>query len=277
MRRLLLSLPLAAVMFGGAALAGPPELVTAGLIIEDDYPEASRRANEEGAVRFDLSVDATGKPVACRVIKSSGCDRLDRAACETAMRRAVFKPATDTAGNPVAGMSRQVANFKLESDARQGRPSYDGYGVDVRFDEQGEVKNCQVVPLSRRSELTDSQKKKCDTMANRSMFTALLGRPTTGLGSAIFRIYRDDFAGTESINTKFPLYRILAQVVFDQTRSGATTWCEVLVPPVVAELGVSANSLCGVDGFGVTAEPKGGVQNRFVIDVGATGRPLDRE
>ncbi|MFZ4689786.1 MAG: energy transducer TonB [Polymorphobacter sp.] len=260
------------MLFAGSALAEPAKLLNEMFFISEDYPLASRQAGEEGATRVDVSVDVTGRPVACKVIKSSSSDRLDRAACDAAMRRAMFKPATDAKGNPVVGVSRQVANFKLVSSAMEGKPRYEGYGVDVAFDEQGEVITCEVIPLSRRSKLTDGQKAKCGTMGNRGMFAALLGRPTIGLGSATFRVYRDDSAGTVSINTKFPLYRILTHVVYDRTANGTITWCEVRVSPAVPELGLTENSLCGAGGFGVTAAPNGGVQNTFLIDVGATGR-----
>lgn len=68
---------------------------------QDDYPEASIRAEEEGTTVVSYDVSADGRASNCRVVQSSGHNRLDNRTCELIERRFRFKPAT-RAGTPVA-------------------------------------------------------------------------------------------------------------------------------------------------------------------------------
>lgn len=61
--------------------------------LNPDYPEESLEAGEQGVVVVSVSVDANGKAVDVRVVKSSGSSRLDRSARQ-AVQRHRFKPAT---------------------------------------------------------------------------------------------------------------------------------------------------------------------------------------
>lgn len=56
------------------------------------YPEASRRNGEEGVVLLSAHVDRSGKPLQVNLSRSSGFERLDRAAIES-VKRWVFEPA----------------------------------------------------------------------------------------------------------------------------------------------------------------------------------------
>jgi protein TonB len=71
------------------------------LITNDDYPEASIRAEEEGRtfVRYDIS--AEGRVENCTVTQSSGSRRLDEATCTLITRRFRFEPARNPDGQPV--------------------------------------------------------------------------------------------------------------------------------------------------------------------------------
>ncbi|MFC3713450.1 energy transducer TonB [Sphingoaurantiacus capsulatus] len=83
-------------------------------ISQDDYPDASIRAEEAGVaqVAYDVSVD--GRASNCRITKSSGFPRLDTRTCELIERRFRFRPATSN-GTPVpeAG-KRQTVRWQLE-------------------------------------------------------------------------------------------------------------------------------------------------------------------
>jgi protein TonB len=67
---------------------------------EDDYPDASLRAGEEGVTRVSFVVGGDGKVGACNVIASSGSPRLDDATCKIIIRRFRYNPATQN-GQPV--------------------------------------------------------------------------------------------------------------------------------------------------------------------------------
>lgn len=64
--------------------------------VDPVYPPASRRMDEQGAVRLRVMVDERGRPQEVRVAESSGFPRLDEAAV-SAVRRWVFAPAVQDA------------------------------------------------------------------------------------------------------------------------------------------------------------------------------------
>lgn len=64
--------------------------------VDPVYPPASRRMEEQGAVRLRVLVDERGRPQEVRVAESSGFPRLDEAAV-AAVRRWVFAPAMQDA------------------------------------------------------------------------------------------------------------------------------------------------------------------------------------
>jgi protein TonB len=83
---------------------------------EDDYPDASRRAEEQGVVRVSYTVGVDGKASACSVTQSSGFPRLDDATCKIIERRFRFNPATRD-GQPVSEVKVQPVRWQLR-DAR---------------------------------------------------------------------------------------------------------------------------------------------------------------
>ena len=103
-----------------AAPLSPPTPATAkgrgNTISEDDYPDASRRAEEQGVTRVGYTIDPTGKVSACSVIQSSGSARLDDATCKIIIRRFRFNPATRD-GQPVSENKTQPVRWQLK-DAR---------------------------------------------------------------------------------------------------------------------------------------------------------------
>jgi protein TonB len=85
-------------------------------ISEDDYPDASRRAEEQGVVRVSYTVGTDGKATNCSVTQSSGSPRLDDATCKIIERRFRFNPATRD-GQPVSETKVQPVRWQLR-DAR---------------------------------------------------------------------------------------------------------------------------------------------------------------
>lgn len=76
------------------------------------YPVESEEAGEQGVVVVSVSVDANGKAVDVRVVKSSGSSRLDRSARQ-AVQRHRFKPATRD-GIPIPYKYKFNVNFSIK-------------------------------------------------------------------------------------------------------------------------------------------------------------------
>ena len=83
---------------------------------DDDFPDASRRAEEQGVTRVSYVIDTTGKVSDCTVTQSSGSPRLDDATCKIIIRRFRFNPATRD-GQPVIEKKSQPVRWQLK-DAR---------------------------------------------------------------------------------------------------------------------------------------------------------------
>lgn len=77
------------------------------------YPEASRRAHEQGTVLLLIKVDASGKPIETTIKQTSGFLRLDRAAQDWIQQNYKFQPATIN-GLPVAAEVTIPIRFSLE-------------------------------------------------------------------------------------------------------------------------------------------------------------------
>jgi protein TonB len=82
-------------------------------VSEDDYPDASRRAGEEGITGVRVTVGVDGRVSACSVTRSSGFSRLDERACQIAERRWRFKPATQN-GQPVEATINRNYRWQLQ-------------------------------------------------------------------------------------------------------------------------------------------------------------------
>lgn len=75
------------------------------------YPEASRRLGESGVVGLKVLVDESGRPVDIQISKSSGFERLDKAAL-AAMKLSRMKPYME-GGVPRAVWTSTSINFDL--------------------------------------------------------------------------------------------------------------------------------------------------------------------
>lgn len=80
---------------------------------EPDYPSQSRRLREQGLVKLRVYVTIEGRAGELALYKSSGYERLDKAALD-AVRRWRFRPA-QRAGMPVAGWVVVPIRFELQS------------------------------------------------------------------------------------------------------------------------------------------------------------------
>ncbi len=80
------------------------------------YPEASRRAGEEGVVLLAVSVNRNGRPSSVALSRTSGFPSLDRAAIE-AVRRWRFQPAR-LGGIAVDSEAEVPVRFQLKSNER---------------------------------------------------------------------------------------------------------------------------------------------------------------
>lgn len=85
-------------------LSRPATLQNKGLILQSDYPAESLKNNDSGTVSFRVEVTETGRPGRCRITRSSGHGRLDRATCRLVEERARFDPARDSSGEPMPGL-----------------------------------------------------------------------------------------------------------------------------------------------------------------------------
>ncbi|WP_310474367.1 energy transducer TonB [Sandarakinorhabdus sp.] len=79
---------------------------------DDDYPSASRAAEEEGVTRVSYVVGTDGRVSQCEVVQGSGFKRLDDATCSIIMRRFRFNPATRD-GQAVPERKTQPVRWRL--------------------------------------------------------------------------------------------------------------------------------------------------------------------
>lgn len=82
-----------------------------------DYPESPRQRGEQGALRFRLTIDESGKPNKCEISKSSGSIAIDNLTCALMMRRAKFKPARDAKGAVIPSIYSQTTTFQIMGEA----------------------------------------------------------------------------------------------------------------------------------------------------------------
>ena len=97
---------------GNGGRASPPVLLS-GNIDERDYPSSALNARAQGLVLFVFTVAPNGLLSDCRIVRSSGNRALDDTTCRLAMRRLRYRPAFDTAGNPVPAQVRGEQSWEL--------------------------------------------------------------------------------------------------------------------------------------------------------------------
>jgi protein TonB len=85
---------------GGGTATGPVK-IAGDINSARDYPKATRDLRIGDSVVIVLTVGANGRPRDCRVRKHSRDAQADAITCRLALDRFRFRPATDSAGNPV--------------------------------------------------------------------------------------------------------------------------------------------------------------------------------
>jgi protein TonB len=99
-----------------AAAVPPPTRLEpiAGTHTAPPYPAASTHLGETGATQIRLAISALGAVAECRIVKSSGSERLDTAACSHVQQYWRWKPATQ-GGQPVAASTQVTIVWNLRS------------------------------------------------------------------------------------------------------------------------------------------------------------------
>lgn len=87
---------------------GTEPVITRGDFKPSDYPKALRAAGLRGRTWTEIMVAINGRPLSCRVTRSSGTPLLDSETCRIIMQRFRFRPGRDAAGKPV------VAPFEID-------------------------------------------------------------------------------------------------------------------------------------------------------------------
>ena len=141
-----LQLMFALLLTGGAEKQAPrPSQVAARAqadlstyLTADDYPLEAIRNEQQGTVRFRLSIDAKGGVSDCVIIASSGSETLDTTTCRLMSERARFTPARDARGRPTADVATARIIWKLpDLDAP---PDYVAFGTFI--DAEGQASEC---------------------------------------------------------------------------------------------------------------------------------------
>lgn len=71
-------------------------------VTSDDYPSRALREERSGTTGFRLEIGPDGRVTSCTVTSSSGSSDLDAQACALLPRRAKFKPAVGSDGQPMS-------------------------------------------------------------------------------------------------------------------------------------------------------------------------------
>jgi TonB family protein len=79
-----------------------------------DYPPEAKAQGLGGRVTISLRVGASGVPISCTVLHSSGHSILDETTCSLVMARARFRPALNPDGQPIESQLKQ--GFSWDSD-----------------------------------------------------------------------------------------------------------------------------------------------------------------
>lgn len=93
-----------------------------------DYPARLVEQGVQGSVGAVVSVGADGRVTNCRAAEPSGTAELDSKTCEVMTKRAVFDPALDRDGKPMAALVFYRVNWLIE-DSWEFSPGSDAPGA----------------------------------------------------------------------------------------------------------------------------------------------------
>ena len=97
---------------GGTGIRTKDERIWAAQI-QANYPFHLLRAGQQGTVAVRMTVNKAGEPTFCEVTAYDGPASFNDSACLLMLRNAKFIPATDAAGNPVAGFYATRITYRL--------------------------------------------------------------------------------------------------------------------------------------------------------------------
>lgn len=120
-----------------APIGNPGNWVNSG-----DYPPSALRAEVGGTTAFLLRVDPLGKVSRCDVTGTSGTPLLDATTCALITERALFVPATDRKGRPVAGTYSSRVRWVIPDRPDRPEPGVLVFSYIAEVD--GSVSNCRV-------------------------------------------------------------------------------------------------------------------------------------
>lgn len=111
---------------------GPKPIGDPGLWITlGDYPYDAFASGKDGAVMIEIIVDETGHAARCRVMRSSGTESLDRAACAAIARRGLWEPSLDDAGRPIFAAYRRQVKWVINNSNVKSLPSSVDMEIEV--------------------------------------------------------------------------------------------------------------------------------------------------
>lgn len=139
-----LALPAIASAAEPAPLVATPIGSPADWLAPQDYPAVALRYDMAGVTAFALTVDTSGKPSRCDIVKSSGFDALDRATCERLMANAKFTPPHDRKGKLVESTYRNSVRWVMPDGEQM--PLSESFGAAVlTVDQSGKMTSCKMV------------------------------------------------------------------------------------------------------------------------------------
>lgn len=103
-----------------------------------EYPQHSRRLDEEGVVGVSISINAAGKVTSCSVLNSSGFIRLDEATCK-AVKSMRYEPLGRNATSPSSTQTNVRLRWTLDGEIDDKVDPLDGslYPVGIPHASRG--------------------------------------------------------------------------------------------------------------------------------------------
>ncbi|HZU62285.1 MAG TPA: energy transducer TonB [Novosphingobium sp.] len=118
--------PAPPVLAPPAPVAPPPPKVAAqravprgnpgDWVTPEDYPSRPLREGVQGVTSFRVTIGPDGRVTGCEITGSSGNDELDKATCTYFARRARFKPAVGSDGQPMTDSYANRVKWVIPKD-----------------------------------------------------------------------------------------------------------------------------------------------------------------
>lgn len=123
---------------------GPVPIAPNTWTIPSTYPPESLREKPLGVVAFRLEVGRDGVPTSCTVSEPSGAAEVDQRTCEWLVKRARFKPARNSSGDPVSGHYETRFGWTLKPGGLAPMPVPGSLTMTAIIEPDGRVTDCKV-------------------------------------------------------------------------------------------------------------------------------------